>query len=362
MANQRIVVCGAGIIGASIADALTRAGSPPLIVERAEPAVAASGRAAGFIALDWNDDNPMGELARASFGLHLEFAERFGHEAIGFRPLEALMVAVADNADVSPYRNVAQPDWLDGNVAAHSMIGTTATCAQVDPARLTRALVDAAVTGGATLRTGVVEEVLRDDAGAAAGVVVDGDPVTADVVVLALGPWTGRVRGVALPDVGWRKGASITLAAEIPPHAIFSDYVRTDGRRFSPEIYARPDGEVYVNGIHESPPLPDDPFAIEPEPGHCDELHRIAGLHSSTLANAAVTGRRACFRPATVDGVPLIGPVPGAAGVYVATGHGPWGILNGPATGRMVAQMILDGGSQIADARPFDPARLPATG
>jgi glycine/D-amino acid oxidase-like deaminating enzyme len=52
--------------------------------------------------------------------------------------------------------------------------------------------------------------------------------------------------------------------------------------------------------------------------------------------------------------------VPGAPGAYLATGHASWGILNAPATGRMVAEMILDGASQSVDASPFALSRLPA--
>jgi glycine/D-amino acid oxidase-like deaminating enzyme len=68
----------------------------------------------------------------------------------------------------------------------------------------------------------------------------------------------------------------------------------------------------------------------------------------------------ACHRPLTIDGLPLVGPVPGAPGVYLATAHASWGILNAPATGRMIAEMILDGDSHSLDARPFALDRLPA--
>jgi glycine/D-amino acid oxidase-like deaminating enzyme len=49
--------------------------------------------------------------------------------------------------------------------------------------------------------------------------------------------------------------------------------------------------------------------------------------------------------------------VPGVAGAYVATGHGPWGMLNAPATGLALAEMIIDGKPTTVDLRPFDPAR-----
>jgi glycine/D-amino acid oxidase-like deaminating enzyme len=68
--------------------------------------------------------------------------------------------------------------------------------------------------------------------------------------------------------------------------------------------------------------------------------------------------RQACFRPVTEDGLPLIGRVPGMDGVYVATGHSVWGMLNAPATGEAMAELILDGVSSHVDLAPFDPGRL----
>ena len=44
-------------------------------------------------------------------------------------------------------------------------------------------------------------------------------------------------------------------------------------------------------------------------------------------------------------------------GAYVATGHGPWGMLNAPATGLALAELIVDGRAQSVDLVPFDPAR-----
>jgi glycine/D-amino acid oxidase-like deaminating enzyme len=77
------------------------------------------------------------------------------------------------------------------------------------------------------------------------------------------------------------------------------------------------------------------------------------------LADADVVAAQACYRPVTRDGLPLIGRVPGIAGAYVATGHSVWGMLNAPATGEAMAELIADGGSQL-DIAAFDPARLPA--
>ena len=89
----------------------------------------------------------------------------------------------------------------------------------------------------------------------------------------------------------------------------------------------------------------------------CDTLARAAGRVSTVLAAARITRRQACYRPVTDDGLPLIGRVPGVTGAYVATGHGPWGMLNAPATGLALAELITDGAAATLDLRAFDPAR-----
>lgn len=351
------MVCGAGVIGASVAYFLARRGAAPTIIERARPGAGASGKAAGFLALDWNDSSPLGPLARASFALHRDLARDHGHDT-GYRPLETLLVAGIEDEDPSCYRNLASPAWLDGNVAVNSVIGTHETTAQVDPMRFTSALMDTALLSGAQLITATVHGIDRTATGAVRGVRVDGETIAADAVVIALGPWTDRARSwLTLPRVHALKGASITLAAEAPAQAVFGEYRHRDGRTVTPEIYPRPNGEVYVNGFPMPDPLPDDPNSVVSSAFACEELHRLAGAYSSALAQAAITTARACFRPVTDDGLPYIGPVADAPGVYVATGHGSWGILTAPATGRMVAEMILDGHSHSLDSAPFSLSR-----
>ena len=70
--------------------------------------------------------------------------------------------------------------------------------------------------------------------------------------------------------------------------------------------------------------------------------------------------RQACYRPVTDNGLPLIGRVPGVRGAFVATGHGPWGILNAPATGLALAELVAEWAATSVDLRAFDPARLQA--
>src|SRR5437763_9382792 len=83
---MRVVICGGGVIGAAIAYFLTRRGVRPIVVERTGLACAASGKAGGFLALDWCDGTPLQALARRSFALHAELPQRIGGDW-GYRRL-----------------------------------------------------------------------------------------------------------------------------------------------------------------------------------------------------------------------------------------------------------------------------------
>jgi D-hydroxyproline dehydrogenase subunit beta len=80
------------------------------------------------------------------------------------------------------------------------------------------------------------------------------------------------------------------------------------------------------------------------EPDHQDWVERILSRAADfvpAVNDAPIRGSRACARPQSVDGRPLIGPVPGLRGLYVCAGHGPWGISTGPASARLVVDQIL---------------------
>ena len=59
----------------------------------------------------------------------------------------------------------------------------------------------------------------------------------------------------------------------------------------------------------------------------------------------------------TLTGLPRMGPVANCDGAYLASGHSCWGILNAPASGAAMAELILKGRAETVDLRPFDPRR-----
>jgi glycine/D-amino acid oxidase-like deaminating enzyme len=356
-APRHVLVCGAGVIGAAAAYFLSLRDVRVTVVERTAVACAASGKSGGFIALDWCDGSALGPLARASFALHARLAAELNTD-YGYRRMDTFAMAARERTTLAGGHRAPAPSWLDGTGIVTAELGSPETTAQIHPACFTSALLDAARARGATLEIGTVKDVVRHD-GEARGVSVDGATLEADAVVLALGPWTSRVaRGLDLPTVYGLKGYSVTLQApDVPPHALFVDYRGADGRAFEPEIIPRPDGDVYVCGMADPQPLPESAEGVKVDDAACDVLARAAGRVASVLAAARVTRRQACYRPVTADGLPLIGRVPGLPGAYVATGHGPWGMLNAPATGAALAELIIDGAAKSVDLRAFDPAR-----
>lgn len=119
-------------------------------------------------------------------------------------------------------------------------------------------------------------------------------------------------------------------------------------------------GEVYLCGMSSEVELPEDPEQIAGDPESLEVLKRVAGTVSSHLGEgeARLKAEQACFLPCTDDSVPVIGEIPGVKGCYVATGHNCWGILNGPATGAAMAELIVDGQATVVDLARFSPARF----
>ncbi|EOX91551.1 FAD-dependent oxidoreductase family protein [Theobroma cacao] len=369
--TKRVVVCGGGVIGVCTAYFLAKKGAAVTLIEKSSVACAASGKAGGFLALDWCDGGAVGSLARASFNLHRALSEELnGPESYGYRPLTTLSITVTESRSSSPSGDSTIPSWVDGPARGPRTIGSTQTTAQVHPQLFTRTLLNTAVEKyGVEVVIGKLEQ-LRVQGGRVGSVVLEGGRVIeSDSVVLALEPWTGKFEMLAsMFRVYGLKAHSIVLEPKEPgaitPHALFLSYHLQGGKAMDPEVYPRPTGEVYLCGMSAEEEVPDDPEQIVGNPESIQTLKRVASNVSSHLAEgeARVKAEQACFLPCTDDGVPVIGELPGVKGCYVATGHSCWGILNGPATGAAVAELVLDGRASIVDLSRFSPARFVGRG
>jgi glycine/D-amino acid oxidase-like deaminating enzyme len=186
---MRVVICGGGVIGACAAYFLSRRGVEVIVVERTEVAAAASGKAGGFLALDWCAGTPLDALARRSFELHAALASEVAGDW-GYRPMTTYSGFVAPGRDAR-HHAPSGLDWLADGVTIAGRIGTPETTAIVHPRKFTSAMMAAAERSGAELRRGRVTGIVGHTHGAMArGVEVDGGVIEADAVVIAMGPWS----------------------------------------------------------------------------------------------------------------------------------------------------------------------------
>ena len=223
--RNRIVICGGGAIGASLAYFLARRGTDVVVVERHEVGGAASGKSGGFLALDWNRGTALDRLARRSFELHAELAETLGNPW-GYRRLTTYGGYVTEkDGETGPL------PWLSGRVELTGQIGTTRTTALVEPHAYTTGMMRAAETFGAKLLRGTVIDLLRHANGAARGVALENGEID-----------RGRLGGDRHGPV---VGVGVTLAADARglwpqgPQPRLQGHARRSPKRFSSNTRSR---------------------------------------------------------------------------------------------------------------------------
>lgn len=214
----------------------------------------------------------------------------------------------------------------------------------VDPGEFVRSLARSVEQRGGTIRTGFAVQDVRRERG---GVVLRSgdDAITADTVVLATGAWLSSLAkplGVRTA-VRAGRGYSFTVPTEEPvPGPIYLPAVRVactpyqGGLRVAGTMEFRsPDAKLYPERI----------AAIERS-----AKPLLRGVSWADRKDDWVGGR-----PVTPDGLPLIGGT-AMPDVFVAGGHGMWGLTLGPLTGRLLSEQIVTG-KQPDQLRPFNPLR-----
>jgi glycine/D-amino acid oxidase-like deaminating enzyme len=357
---MRVLIAGGGVIGACTAYFLARRGVEVIVVERTAVACAASGKAGGFLARDWCAGSPLDALARRSFALHAELAEQIEDDWGYHRTTTYGGYLAPDSSPRS--KEPSALGWLAAGTLITQRLGTTDTTACVNPRKFTTAMMRAAQGRGAQVRAGRVTGLARRGDTSVAGLEVDGSVVEGDAIVIALGPWSILASQWApLPQVFGQQSPSLVYdtGTDVPADALFIEFRDTPEEERTVEVFPRADGTVHCCAFGAPAPMPLDPAAVAPDPGAIESLRSICERLSPALRRDRIVAEQACFRPLTRDYLPLIGRVPRTEGAYVATGHNVWGILNAPATGEAMAELIVNGAARTVDLAPFDPARLP---
>jgi glycine oxidase len=221
---------------------------------------------------------------------------------------------------------------------------------QVDPRLLHGALVTAAQDAGVHVAAG--RAAVRVEGGAAVGVDVAGQSISAGHVVVAAGAWSGLVPGVppeAAAPVRPVKGQTLRLRLTGAPR--ISRVVRAHVKGSPVYLVPRADGEIVIGASSEEAG-----FDVRPRAGAVYELLRDAQSLLPELGEAVLAEVCTGLRPGSPDNAPVVGP--GAVrGLVHASGHHRNGILLTPVTADAVAEYVTTGVLPHVMA-PFTPARF----
>jgi glycine/D-amino acid oxidase-like deaminating enzyme len=360
------VVVGGGIVGAACAYYLCAAGLNVHLVERSFPASGTS-RACDGLILTW-DKAPGAELAlgQASAALWAELAETLDLDfeyartgtillaenepalAAGQARAEAMQAAgvQAQVLDSAGLRS------LEPNLAADLAGGAFfPDDAQVDARRATLALLAAAQQCGLTLHPHAEVTAIRrtnGGEGRISGVVTTAGEISTETVVCAAGVWSNevaRLAGLELP-IRPRKG-HILVTARVPGlihHPLLEGGYVTTVQSAAEDLQVALVAEMTAGGtllLGSSRQ-----FAGFDRSVSLAVLQAIAARAARflpALARVGVMRSYAGLRPWSPDHLPLIGPVEGVPGLYLAAGHEGAGIGLAPITGQLIAGCIAGG-------------------
>lgn len=360
-----VAVIGGGIVGVAAAAHLAAAGRRVILVERAGIAAAASGRNSGVVQHPFDPvlvDLHLETVAlyRALEGFVLP-ADPVGllsvtHDVDGARRLSIALAATHPNLRptfISPDEmSDLEPGVAAGVAACRLDIGYP-----VAPAAATRAYAAWAGRLGVEVRTDTPAAPWRDGDRTRGIALDDGERIPAADVVVTAGPWTPALID---PAGAWRPirpawGVVVPIALESPPSHVMEEA----------EISIEPGAEEGSEAGHAfslvtaggASSLGSTFLADEPDPrAIVPSLVRRGTRFVPAIADARLGSPRLCARPLSLDGRPLVGAVPGIDGLWMAAGHGPWGISTGPASGRLVADLIDK--RLAAPPAALDPARF----
>ena len=362
-----VVIAGGGIIGCAIAHYLTRAGAAVTLIERGEVAGQASGAAAGILVPPAGAAlaGPFRDLCRASLGLYPSLIDTLQDKTgIDVQYLASgILLPARTEQKALALRTVAvwqqglgqNLEWVEGDALrrlepalSDSVWGAAYSPGEhhVNSGLLTQALAQEAAARGATLRQGTaVAGFPRRGSRVAAVRTSDGDTIAADCVVLAAGPWTrplARKLGVEVPTKPMR-GQMIAYRYSGVRHILGGE----DGY-----LVPKAGGFLFAGTTVED-------VGFRPWTTHrgLAQVRRMATVMVPGLRSVEIASAWAGLRPGLPDGRPIIGRLPGFENVFVATGHFRNGILLGPITGKLIAQLITEGRTELP-LEPFSPSRF----
>ncbi|MCC6313694.1 MAG: FAD-binding oxidoreductase [Thermomicrobiales bacterium] len=373
-----VAIVGGGIMGASLAWELARRGTGRVaLFERGAIASGSSGRTGALLRRHYSNES---EAMLAQTGW-----ETYAHwpEIVGGDPVHTPSGLIA-TVDTGPGRE-ANAEKLRANVAMQNRVGIPSRVVDrdelrklqpfaqwddvalaayepdsgyVDAVAATRSMAQAARRAGAAIQEGMPVLGVTVEGDRVSGVRTAEGVVPAATIVVAAGPWANRAlagSGVTLPIETLRVQIAILhrpLELE-EPHFVYLDTVAG--------IFCRPYGPgrtlIGVSGGDQHDPVDPDVYLEQNDPGYGALAIAAIARRIPAMRGAVQIGGHAGLYDMSPDAHPLIGSM-GPEGLFVMTGFSGAGFKKGPAVGRAMAELLLDGAPSFVDLAPFRPDRV----
>jgi sarcosine oxidase subunit beta len=373
METEEVVIIGGGIVGSSIAWHLTEAGCPSvLVIEReTHQGKGSTGKSMGGVRAQFSTPVNI-QMSLYSIPFYASFEERLGHPS-GYKPQGYLFMATSEahlkylrtNYELQVKMGLQDVRLLAAEEIARmypqlrsdDIVGGSfcSTDGFVDPnSAMVGFMKRAAEQGARLLRDTEVTAILRDARGVT-GVETTRGPVATRKVVNAAGPWAAQVAalaGVDLPVEPLRRMLVPTEPFDDFPHSAPMIIDMSNGFHFRPEAL----GFLLAwNDPEETPG-----FKTDFDPAFVEKVLTRAASRVPCFENVAVNPKRAWagLYEMTPDHHPVLGPVRDVPGFFLANGFSGHGVMHAPATGKILADLILSGRTGLVDARLFSLERF----
>ena len=367
-----IVIIGAGVMGASIAFHLSqRKAGRILVVDKDHVGRGGSGRSSALIRMHYSFPAEV-QLALVSLRMFEHWGELVGEAALfqktGFvrivHPNE--MERLKLNVDMQRKLGVnvslisgqdlqnLEPDWIVDEVelAAYEPDSGFGDGAAVANDFLARARDQGACYFPRRQTTAI-----RVEGGRVRGVATDQGHIDAPTVIAATGPWTRPL----FQKVGY----DLPIETEFHQVAILKNAPDMKGGGCAcidsgTQTYFRPDGQdkFLVGDFYGKRPVDPDNFSQRALDESLEEVLERACRRIPKLEKAEVMHGVTGVYDMTPDSRPLLGEIPGIAGLYVCAGFSGMGFKISPAIGLAMSELILDGVAETVDIRAFRPQRF----
>lgn len=352
-----IVIVGGGVIGLSLAYELATMGANVRLLERGQLGREASWAGAGILppAGTRPSAEPYAELFRTSNELFPIWSAQLREETgvdNGFRRCGGIYLATSE-ADKNELEKTAA-EWRQRGIHAEPL--NAAALGQHEPAMSTgqareqlrsawwlpeesqvrnprhlKALALACASRGVEINLGVEVVGFDISSGRIAAVVTSQGKISARQVCITSGPWSRGLASRLGIELAVRpvRGQMVLLTS---PRPVLRSVINS-GKEY---LVPRPDGRILVGSTEE-----DAGFDKRTTAQAVARLLDLAVWLAPPLADLSIEQCWAGLRPASHDGLPYLGRVPGCENVYVAAGHFRNGLQLSPATAVVMSRLMM---------------------